>query len=232
MMYKNRLPGINIGRFIIMLSLALVFAAHAREALFIGLTDGRGEPVQPNMEQAIRHEFSTNRSFRLIGETETQRYLRELERIGRGRTEGFVLASAQLADSVIIIRGVVRDLSLTIGRSMLAWGKINARMTVEFYFNEVNGPAVYQGEFRAQASKRKDLLLFRSAPKIVHITAADRSELIGRMQSQIIKELSEFTTLFFNSLATGPIHRRDADTPNADTPPDEFPGRTGIDDRR
>jgi hypothetical protein len=197
---------------ICILSAALIFMAPApaqarRDVIFLGLTDNRGEPAQAQLEQIIRHELSSNPSFRLMGETETQRFIREKERLGHRRTEPFIQPSAELADSTVIFRGVVEEFSLTPGRRMLLWGKIDAALTVKFHFNEAAGPAAYQGEFRGTASKPKGFLLFANAKKTIHISAVDRSELTGKMQAEMIKDLSEFITLFFNALATGPIHR-------------------------
>jgi hypothetical protein len=206
---------------------ALIFIharhTHARDALFLGLTDNKGEPALPQMEQAIRHELSVNPRFRLIGETETQRFIREKERLGHRRTEPFIQPSAELADSTIIIRGMIEEFSLTPKRRMLLWGKINASMTIKFYFTEAAGPAAYQGEFSGTASKPKGFLLFASAPKTIHISAVDRLELSRKMQAEVIKQLSEFATLFFNSLATGPIHQR-----GVEGEADPFPGASEL----
>jgi hypothetical protein len=206
------------------------------------LTDIAGQPVQQRLEQAIRHELSVNREFRLMSEVETQRIIREIERLGRGRTEAFIPPSARLADSVVVVRGVVEDVSITAGRSALVWGKINARMSVALYVSEVAGPASYQGRFSAAASKRKGLILFANPKKNVHISAVDRSELLGRMNAQTVAHVSTFATQFFSSLATGPIHRPAAEEGDAvETPlepeggtapaselPEEFPGAAEL----
>ncbi|MDR2578571.1 MAG: hypothetical protein LBC70_07185 [Chitinispirillales bacterium] len=195
-------------------------AAPARDVLFLGLTNNRGEPAQAQLEQVIRHEFSSNPNFRLMGETETQRFIREKERLGHRRTEPFIQPSAQLADSTIIIRGVVEEFSLTPRRRMLLWGKIDAAISIKFHFNEAAGPTAYLGEFRGASSKPKGFLLFANPQKTIHISAVDRNELSRKMQTEMIKELSEFTNLFFSSLATGPIHQR----LNGEGEEDQFPG--------
>jgi len=240
MIRKNKLNNICVGAILfLMTGLTLTGSAYAHDALFLGLTDSRGEPAHPHFEQAIRHELAVNPRVNLVSDVETQRVIREMERRGRGRAEAFIPAGARVGDSVVIFRGVVEETVLEVKRHVLAWGKISARMTVSFYFNETAGPAVDKGEFSEKAlqrndllnsgstlkltfsaseSKAKDLLLFASAKKTVHISAADRSELIGKMQSKIIKDVSEFAAHYFNALATGPVHKRAAEVvDSADT---------------
>jgi hypothetical protein len=182
--------------------------AHARDVLFLGLINDKGESVHQDLERAIRLEFSANPSFRLIGELETERIVKEIDRLNRTRTELFVPPSARIADSTIIIRGLVGEPRITGGRSWLLWGKVKASMRVRLYFNELNGPASYNGEFSATAeTKRKNFTAAQRADKTVHASASDRSMLIGEMREEIVRKTSEFATLFFNSLATGPVHR-------------------------
>ena len=197
----------NAATIIAALTLTLLSAiapTHARDALFLGLINNRGESVHPEIEQAIRREFAANPNFRLIDELETQRIVREIDRLNRTRAELFVPPNFRLADSTIIIRGFVEELTVTTSRSRLFWGKAEGRMTVKIYFNELSGPASYQGEFSATAQTgSKNLIMFASSKKVTHISAPERLELEGKMRAEIVKKTSEFTTLFFNSLATG-----------------------------
>jgi len=176
------------------LSMAMVVAtviavapapALARDFLFLGVTDVRGEPAQPGLEGELRAEFAANRHFRLIGDIETQRILREMERQGHTRTEAVIPRSAGLADSTVIVRGVVRELSVVTKRSsLLLWGKIDARMRLEVSLSELSGQSSHRGEFGAEASKRKDVILFADPKKSVHVSVADREELLGRMRAR------------------------------------------------
>ncbi|MDR0330582.1 MAG: hypothetical protein LBH93_02590 [Chitinispirillales bacterium] len=178
--------------------------AHARDVLFWGITDARGEPALAEMEREMRAELAASHRFRLIGEAETRRIIRESERQGHTRSEAFIPKGAKLADSAVVVRCVVKEFAVAPARSgLLIWGKVDARMTLEVFFGEVSGPASYRGEFSAAASKRKDVILFASPKTAVHVSATDREELAGRMRSQIIKEVSGLSAVFFNSLGAG-----------------------------
>jgi len=200
------------------LSLAVILAvavaavaptpAFARELLFLGITDGRGDPVQPELERELRAELSANRSFRLIGSLETERIAREMERLGHTRAETVVPKSAGLADSTVIVRGVLRELSVVTDRSWLLWGKINARMRLEVSLSEISGPSSHRGEFSAAASKRKDLILMRSSKKVVHVSATDREELLGQIRTELVKETVDLVSTFFKALSSGGLPPR------------------------
>jgi hypothetical protein len=208
----------------LMLALVCVTFVHARDLLFLGLTDTRGASVQPELEQALRHEFTANPAFGIIGELETQRVVREIEKQGRTRTESWLPPGAGIADSVIVVKGIVTENAMNIKRHWLAWGKIDGRMTVKLYFNEVaEGGASYHGQFGASASKPKNFILFQNPQKTVHISAIDRSELLGKMRAKIIKDVSEFTARWIKTL---PAHKP-AEKTGGDEPVTEY--MTAID---
>jgi len=201
----------------ILIFMASAVPAQPRETLFLGLMNEKGEPVQSEMEQALRNAFAANSRIKLTGTLETQRIVREKERLGRSNVENFIPPSVKLDSSTIIIKGVVYEPVFDLKRHLLLWGKIDARIDVKVYFEEISGKATYQGDFSAKAMRKKDFLLFASARKNVHISAADRSELLGEMQSQIVKEVSALAETFFNAL-TGDAEDNPADTGNiADT---------------
>jgi hypothetical protein len=195
--------GINI--FIICAMMLFIAPAQAqtRSALFWGITDAAGQPALPELEQAVRNAFSIMPKFRLIDPLETERILREKDRLGHGGIDNSIPQNFKLSDSTIIIRGIVAEFSMNLKRHLLLWGKIEARAVVKFHFSDLAGGSAYDGEFSANAKKIKDLVLFASPKRVIHISAVDRSELMGAMQSQIVKELSDFATLYFNSLASG-----------------------------
>jgi hypothetical protein len=92
---------------------------------------------------------------------------------------------------------------MNLKRHLLLWGKIEARIVVKFHFSDLAGGSAYDGEFNSNAKKIKDLVLFASPKRVIHISAVDRAELMGAMQSQIVKEITDFAALYFNSLASG-----------------------------
>ncbi|MCL2183657.1 MAG: hypothetical protein FWB85_09340 [Chitinispirillia bacterium] len=186
----------------------------ARDLLFLGLTDIRGRPVQAELEAALRHEFTVNPAFGMVSELETQRIVREIERLGRSHTESWLPPGAGIRDSVIVVKGVVEEGSMETVRHWLAWGKINARMNITLYFNEAAGAAAYQGRFGATASKPKDFILFQNPKTAVQISAIDRSELQHAMQKKIVKDVSDFTSRWLKTLsAEKRVAERAADTP-------------------
>ena len=187
---------------LLMLVLAGAAAVDARDLLFLGLVDSKGASVQPELERALRHEFTVNTAFGLLGELETQRIVREIDKQGRTRMESWLPSGAGIADSVIVVRGIVEENTMVVGRHRLAWGKINARLTLKLYFDEVAAGGVsYHGQFGAQASKSKDFILFQNPQKTVHISAIDRSELLGKMHAGIVKDVSEFIIRWGRTLA-------------------------------
>jgi hypothetical protein len=210
------LSGINI--FIICMMIFTAPAqAQTRSALFWGITDAAGEPALPELEQAVRNAFSIMPKFRLIDRFETERILREKDRLGHGGIDNSIPQNFKLNDSTIIIRGIVAESSMDLKRHLLLWGKIEALVVVKFHFSDLAGGSAYDGEFSANAKKVKDLVLFASPKRVIHISAVDRSELMSAMQSQIVKEITDFAALYFNSLASG------ADSDKADKK-DEAPG--------
>jgi hypothetical protein len=194
------------------LSMAIIVAAAvimtsvpvlARELLFLGVTDVRGEPVQSEFESVLRAELAADKRFRLIGGVETERIVREMERLGHTRAEAVIPGSAGLADSTVIVRAVVRELSIVTDRSWLLWGKIDARMRLEVNISELSGRSSHRGEFSAAASKRKDFILLRSSKKVVHISATDREELLEQMRTELVKKAVGLTGTYFNALSSG-----------------------------
>jgi hypothetical protein len=189
--------------FILMAAVVAPAPVLARDVLFLGVTDLRGGPAQPELERELRAEFAADRRFRLIGEVETERIVREMERLGHTRAETVIPKSAGLADSTVIVRGVLRELSVVTDRSWLLWGKINARMRLEVSLSEISGPSSHRGEFSAAASKRKDLILLRSSKKVVHVSATDREELLGQIRTELVKETVDLVSTFFKALSSG-----------------------------
>jgi len=197
------------------LSLSMVIAAvaavavapapvSARDLLFLGVTDVRGRPVQPELESELRAEFAADRRFRLLSAVETERVTREMERRGHTRAEAVIPPNSGLSDSTVIVRGVVRELTVVAKRSpWLIWGKIDARMRLEMNFSELSGAISHRGESGAAASKRKEFIFFHDPKKYVHISAMDREELLGRMRSDLLKEAVTLTSAFFNAVAAG-----------------------------
>jgi len=176
----------------------------ARDVLFLGVTDVRGEPAQPELERELRAELAADRRFRLIGGVETERIAREMERLGHTRAEAVIPASAGLSDSTVIVRGVVRELFVVTKRSsLLIWGKIDARMRLEVSLRELSGPLSHRGEFSASASKRKDIILFQDPKKTVHVSVTDREELVGQIRAELVKSAVDLVATFFNALASG-----------------------------
>jgi hypothetical protein len=176
----------------------------ARDLLFLGVTDVRGRPVQPELESELRAEFAADRRFRLLSAVETERVTREMERRGHTRAEAVIPPNAGLSDSTVIVRGVVRELTIATKRSpWLIWGKIDAQMRLELNFSELSGPIAHRGEFGAAASKRKEFIFFHDPKKYVHVSVADREELLGRMRSDLLKEAVSLISAFFNAVAAG-----------------------------
>jgi hypothetical protein len=206
----------------IAVSPAPVFAA--RDLLFLGVTDVKGAPAQPELEGELRAEFAADRRFRLIGEVETERVVREMERRGRTRAEGIIPPSAGLSDSAVVVRGVVTEQTIVIKRSpLLLWGKLDAKMRLEMIFYEVSGPLSQRGEFSASASKTKDVVLFQDPKKTVHVSVKDREELLTNMRAALAKDAVGFATTVFNALATGGVlPRKAAPKDSADTAAAQF----------
>ncbi len=190
----------------------------ARDVLFLGVTDVRGGSAEPELEAALRAEFAADKRFRLIGKVETERAAREMERQGRARTEAIIPANVGLADSTVIVRGVLRELSIVTKRSsLLLWGRIDARMRLEVHFSEFSGSLSHREEFSATASKRKDVILFQDPKKTVHVSATDREELLGRMRADLVKSAVGLTGTVFNAIATGGALPAKATKDSADT---------------
>jgi hypothetical protein len=190
--------------FILMAAVVAPAPVLARDVLFLGVTDLRGGPAQPELERELRAEFAADRRFRLIGEVETERIVREMERLGHTRAEAVIPASAGLSDSTVIVRGVVMELSVVTKRSsLLLWGKIDARMRLEVSLRELSGPSSHRGEFSASASKRKDIIMFQDPNKTVHVSATDREELVGQMRAELVRSAVDLVATFFNALSSG-----------------------------
>jgi hypothetical protein len=181
---------------------ALNVSAQTNNVLFLGVFDQKGEHVEPPLEQALRQEFSVSSKFRLIGGTETQRYLKELERIGATPLERVIPPKVKTADSAITVWAVVKESSMRAGRHILFWGKADARLTVEIFICDLKNEKIYyRGELSARAIKSKGFLFVLSARKNVHISAADRSELKGNLQSQTVKSVNDIFSVVFDSLS-------------------------------
>ena len=189
----------------------------ARDLLFLGVTDIRGQSAQPELERELRAEFAADKRFRLLNAVETERVAREMERRGHTRADAAIPPNAGLSDSTVIVRGVIRELTIVAKRSpWLIWGKIDARMRLEMSFSELSGPISHRGEFGAAASKRKEVILFHDPKKVVHVSVTDREELLGRMRADLIKEAVGLTSAFFNAIAAGGMPPK-AFTESADT---------------
>lgn len=219
----------------VIMAAAVVIAAAApvwaaRDLLFLGVTDLRGEPAQPELEGELRAEFAADRRFRLIGEVETERVVREMERQGRTRAEGLIPPSAGLSDSAVVVRGVVTEQTVVIKRSpWLLWGKLDAKMRLEMIFYEVSGPLSHRGEFSAAASKTKDAVLFQDPKKTVHVSVTDREELLSKMRASLVKDAAGLATAVFNALATGGALPRKAVKDSADAASPQFSTADGKD---
>jgi len=188
------------------LALAVVVPAPvlARDLIFLGVTDVRGASAQPELEGELRAELAADGRFRLVGGVETERIVREIERRGHTRAEAFIPPNVGLDDSAVIMRGVVKELSIvTKRRSWLLWGKIDAKMRLEVSFSELSGRSSHVGAFSAEASKRKEFLLFHDPKKTVHVSATDREELLGQMREKLVKDAVGLTETFFNALSSG-----------------------------
>jgi hypothetical protein len=212
----NTSGGITAAAAVFMLSIFMAFGAFAQPhpALFLGLMNEKGQPVQSEMEQAVRNALAANQKIKLIDKLGTERIIREKERLGRSNVENFIPPGVKLDSSTVIIKGIVQDPEFSLKRHWLIWGKIEAQITVNFHFEELYGTANYQGDFSAAAMKKKDVLFFASARKNIHVSASDREGLLGEMQSQIVKKVSEFAVTFFHALTINDIPM---DIPDADT---------------
>ena len=199
-----------------MLLIFMAFSAFAQPhpALFLGLMNEKGEPVQAEMEQAVRNALAANQKIKLIDKLETERIIREKERLGRSNVENFIPPGVKLDSPTVIIKGVVKDPEFNLKRHWLIWGKIDARITINFHFEELYGTAKYNSDFSASAMRKKEVLFFASARKNIHISAADREGLLGEMQSQIVKKVSEFAVTFFHALTINDVPM---DIPDEDT---------------
>jgi hypothetical protein len=200
--------------FMSLIFMALSAFAQPHPALFLGLMNEKGEPVQAEMEQAVRNALAANQKIKLIDKLGTERIIREKERLGRSNVENFIPPGVKIDSSTVIIKGVVQDPEFNLRRHWLIWGKIDARITINFHFEELYGTAKYNSDFSASAMKKKDVLFFASARKNIHISAADREGLLGEMQSQIVKDVSKFATTFFHALTINDVPM---DIPDEDT---------------
>jgi len=211
--------------FIFLLSICVFStAAQTRNVLFLGIFNQKGEHVEPLLEQAIRNELSAGSEFRLIGETETLRHLREVNALGATPLERFVPPKSRIDTSAIVIWGLVKESSIRPGRRMLLWGRANAVLTVEFFIGEFkSGAFYYRGELTAHASKGKGFLHLGSPQKKVHISVTDRSELKNELQSKMVKEISDIFNLVLNALAdaSDSENARESDLQN-ETSPEEY----------
>lgn len=171
-----------------------------RETIFLGLIDKSGASVQADFERAIRLELAASPHVALVGELETQRVVREIERLNRTRAEHFIPHTFPLADSAVVIRIITDEPVVRLGRSWLIFGKINVTTSIRIIFREHNGQAAYDGEFSASSSMRKGWLFFTPVRRGVHVSAPERSRLVGEAQSDIIGQFNEFVRLFYNSL--------------------------------
>jgi hypothetical protein len=176
--------------------------ALGRDLLFLGVADARGVAALPEFEGELRAAFAADRRFRLVGGVETGRVLREMERQGRSPAEGVIPKSAGLADSAVVAVAAVKELSVAPRRSsLLLWGRIDARMRVEVALWEVGGGASHRGEFSAAASKRKGVILFMDPRKGVHVSAADREEMLGEMRAKLVKDAVGLAAVFLNAVS-------------------------------
>jgi len=185
---------------------ALIFTLNASEqtknVLFLGVFNQKGESVEAPLEQALRHELSAGENFRLIGAAETQRYIRELESAGATPLERTVPPKIRMADSTIAIWAVVKENNMRTGRQTFFWGKVDAALTLNLFINDLNsGKIYYRGTIAAEANKRKPFIFLTSARKNVHISAKDRSELSGELQSIIVKSSNDIFALVLGSLS-------------------------------
>ncbi len=178
-------------------------AVWARDLLFLGVTDVRGEPAQPELESELRAGLAALGGFRLVGAVETERVAREMERQGHTRAEAVIPAGAGVADSTVVVRGVVKEVSIGAKRSWLLWGKIDARMRLEVVFREVPGPLRHRGEFSAEASKRKESVYFRDPKQVIHVSVKDREELFGQVRASLVKDAVGLAETVFNALSVG-----------------------------
>jgi hypothetical protein len=189
---------------LILLAVAVVPApVLARDLLFLGVTDVRGGLAQPELEAELRAGLAALGGFRLIGGVETERIVREMERQGHTRAEAVIPAGAGVADSTVIVRGVVKEASIGAKRSWLLWGKIDARMRLEVIFREVPGPLRHRGEFSASASKRKESVYFRDPKQVIHISVRDREELFGQVRASLVKDALGLAESVFSALSVG-----------------------------
>lgn len=176
----------------------------AYDLLFLGVTDVRGESVQPELESVLRAEFAADRRYRLIGGVETERAVREMERQGRTRAEAVIPRSAGFDDSTVVVRAVVTEVSVVTKRSpWLLWGMVDARMRMEVVFSDLSGRPSYRGEFGAEASMRKEVILFQDPKKAVHVSAVEREELLGRMRGKLMKDAVGLVAVYFNAFSSG-----------------------------
>jgi hypothetical protein len=182
-------------------------SVQTKNVLFLGLFNQKGEHVESSVEQALRNELSADSKFRLVSATETQIHLRELERLGTTPLERFVPPKTRIGDSTIVIWGVVKESSIRPRHFMLLWGKADAVLTIDIFIGEFkNNVFYYRGELTAQASKFKGFLHLGSAQKKVHISVADRLELTGQLQSQMVRSVSDIFYLVFNSMNESAKH--------------------------
>lgn len=209
-MLNTRIKNMRVGVAAIAMAVAVAVSvvpapALGRDLLFLGVTDSRGVPSQPELERELRAELAAAGRFRLVGGVETERVVREMERQGRSLAEGIIPRSIRLADSTVVVRGVLKELSIVPKRSaLLLWGKIDARMRIEVFFGETGGAAPHRGEFGAEASRRKDIILFMDPKKGVHVSAADREELLAEMRAKLVKDVAGLAAAFFNAVSAPP----------------------------
>lgn len=190
--------------FFLLITLIFAFSvsAQARSVLFFGVFNQKGEHIEPNLEQALRHEFSAASKFNLTNSAETRRYLKESGLFGATPLERIVPSEVKTADSAIAVWVVVKESAMRTGRWRFFWGKIDARLSLDFFISGLNSKEIYyRGLLQADAVKGKEFIFFNSAPKNVHISAIDRSELNGKLHSDIVKSANDIFLTVLNSLS-------------------------------
>jgi hypothetical protein len=185
-------------------------SAQTKSVLFLGVFNPKGEHVEAPLEQAMRHEFSSSSKFRIVNSKETVDFLRKLELFGATPLERIVPPKVKTPDSTIVIWAVVKESSMRVGRQAFFWGKADAYLTLDFFIGELNsGEIYYRGELSVNATKGKGFLFVVSARKNVHISAIDRSELKGKLQSDMVKSANDIFLIVLNSLSAGNNDTRD-----------------------
>ena len=185
-------------------------SAQTKSVLFLGVFNPKGEHVETPLEQALRLEFSSSSKFRIVNSKETVDFLRKLEPFGATPLERIVPPKVKTPDSTIVIWAVVKESSMRVGRRLFFWGKADASLTLDFFICELkSGEIYYRGELSAKATKGKNFLFVVSAQKNVHISAIDRSELKGKLRTDIVKSANDIFLIVLNSLSAGNNDTRD-----------------------